>query len=64
MSDPVGEARSKALFEARKAYSNEARRLRRDPEKINSRCLIVAIDAFNEAFAELTSEDDFDVIDN
>lgn len=61
MSDPAGEKRSAALYEAMKAYTAEARRLRQEPPKLNARCMIVAIDRFNKEMAE---DDDGEVIED
>lgn len=54
-AEEATQARSHALYQARVAYTKEAKRLGMSDE-INSRCLIVAIDAFNEAFSEPVEE--------
>lgn len=56
--DPVRRAMSQALYEAMCAYTKEHKRIRaKGADKVNARCLSVAIDAYNKKIAQGPDED-------
>ena len=59
--DPEGEAISAAIYAGMVAYSKEYKRIFRCDMRINGRCFLVAVDAYNKSINET---EDVDLIDD
>ncbi len=60
--DPHGKAISAAIYDGMVAYTKEHKRIFRRDAKINGRCFLVAVDAFNKRMRE--GEEQVDLIDD